>query len=365
MVRRADPLYTEWILEAIHKIKRQKQRPSEERICHTVSASHGLGREGVVEQLELNVRNGSVLKVTNKGSISFKDPGGAGRASFCGKDPGSPGQPSSLKPRSFSVSMVNTAWGPGDLRHVDWNRILKRAIEGLDEPTGSSLRNIQRYLRSRDDLPTCDLAGVAGSPVFQQRLRLAAKRAVNNGRLLKTGPLYRVNYGSAEGRAPPRGACSSLLPVTLLPHEKDQLAQGRYACSDSLQAPPPPGSSRQLLLPQGAGHARIWQDRARTPILGAQLHRLKVGALTVVPPQLVTPETMKQETFFFLFPKSLNLLPRTVTNAQHACSSGAGLRHLPVLIPSPSAASQRVPRGCDRVLQRTARLTSLVSEVLS
>ncbi|XP_035256337.1 histone acetyltransferase KAT6B-like isoform X1 [Anguilla anguilla] len=222
MVKQADPLYTEWILEAIQKIKRQKQRPSEERICHAVSASHGLDREAVLEQLELTVRNGSVLKVTNKGSTSFKDPGNGGRATFFGKDPGNAGQPSPLKPGSFSVPPGKPGWGRGDLRHVDWNRILKQAIEGLDEPGGSSLRNIQRYLRSQDNPSARDLAGVAGSPVFQQRLRLAAKRAVNSGRLLKTGPLYRVNYGSAGGRAPPRGTCSSLPPVTLLPHEKDQ-----------------------------------------------------------------------------------------------------------------------------------------------
>ncbi|KAG5831529.1 hypothetical protein ANANG_G00304650 [Anguilla anguilla] len=175
MVKQADPLYTEWILEAIQKIKRQKQRPSEERICHAVSASHGLDREAVLEQLELTVRNGSVLKVTNKGSTSFKDPGNGGRATFFGKDPGDAGQPSPLKPGSFSVPPGKPGWGRGDLRHVDWNRILKQAIEGLDEPGGSSLRNIQR-----------------------------------------------VNYGSAGGRAPPRGTCSSLPPVTLLPHEKDQ-----------------------------------------------------------------------------------------------------------------------------------------------
>jgi len=56
MVKLANPLYTEWILEAIQKIKRQKQRPSEERICHAVSTSHGLDKGVVLQQLELAVK---------------------------------------------------------------------------------------------------------------------------------------------------------------------------------------------------------------------------------------------------------------------------------------------------------------------
>ncbi len=64
-----------------------------------------------------------------------------------------------------------------ELRNVDWNKLLRRAIEGLQEPSGSSLKNIEKYLRSQNDL-----ANIFNNPAFQQRLRLGAKRAVNNGR---------------------------------------------------------------------------------------------------------------------------------------------------------------------------------------
>uniref|UniRef100_A0A8C7T3P2 histone acetyltransferase n=1 Tax=Oncorhynchus mykiss TaxID=8022 RepID=A0A8C7T3P2_ONCMY len=184
MVELANPLYTEWILEAIQKIKRQKQRPSEERICHAVATLHRLDKRTVLEQLELSVHDGSILKVTNKGSVSYKD--------------------------------------PDELRHVDWNKILRRAIEGLDDNHGSSLKNIQRYLRNQDDL-----SHVLDNPGFQQRLRLSAKRAVNNGRLEKNGPLYRLNQGGSgvEGRSQrcPGASPLALQCVTLLPHESDQL----------------------------------------------------------------------------------------------------------------------------------------------
>ncbi|XP_051772369.1 histone acetyltransferase KAT6B isoform X3 [Ctenopharyngodon idella] len=207
MVKLANPLYTEWILEAIQKIKRQKQRPSEERICHAVSTSHGLDKGVVLQQLELAVKDGSILKVTSKGCASYKDPD-------------NPGRIAPFKLGGSGPVSVGSVIPAGDLRHVDWNKILRRAIEGLGVPAGSSLRNIERFLRSQGDL-----VNVVANPRFQQRLRLAAKRAVNNGRLLKDGPLYRMNSGGLGGKACFRSLgvfAVDLPPVTLLPHERDQ-----------------------------------------------------------------------------------------------------------------------------------------------
>uniref|UniRef100_U3JWW5 histone acetyltransferase n=1 Tax=Ficedula albicollis TaxID=59894 RepID=U3JWW5_FICAL len=207
MVKLANPLYTEWILEAIQKVKKQKQRPSEERICHAVCASHGLDKKTVSEQLELSVQDGSILKVTNKGLASYKDPDNPGRFSC-------------VKPGTIPKSVKGSRGACNELRNVDWNKLLRRAIEGLQEPNGSSLKNIEKYLRSQNDL-----ASIFNNPAFQQRLRLGAKRAVNNGRLLKDGPQYRVNYGSLESKGAPKYSSTfpaSLPPVSLLPHEKDQ-----------------------------------------------------------------------------------------------------------------------------------------------
>ncbi|KAG9485300.1 histone acetyltransferase KAT6B isoform X2 [Eleutherodactylus coqui] len=201
MVKLANPLYTEWILEAIQKVKRQKQRPSEERICHAVCVSHGLDKRLVLEQLELSVQDGSVLKVLNKGTASYKDPEHPGRL-------------------TTTTLMKGRPPAAADLRSVDWNKLLRRALEGLQESNGSSLKNIEKYLRSQSDL-----TGIIANPIFQRRLRLAAKRAVNNGRLLKDGPQYRINYGGLERKGSSRcysSPTSILLLVGLLPHEKDQ-----------------------------------------------------------------------------------------------------------------------------------------------
>ncbi|XP_034050032.1 histone acetyltransferase KAT6B isoform X2 [Thalassophryne amazonica] len=208
MVKLANPLYTEWILEAIQKIKRQKQRPSEERICHAVATLHGLDKKAVLEQLELSVHDCSILKVTNKGSASYKDPG-------------NPGRIGSIPPANVSVPSKESIWNSSDLRHIDWNKILKRAIEALDDTHGSSLKNIERYLRNQ-----VDLSDIVDNTAFRQRIRLAAKRSVSNGRLLKNGPRYKVSHGGVEGRS---SRCRSASPlvmtssVILLPHERDQL----------------------------------------------------------------------------------------------------------------------------------------------
>ncbi|XP_045391688.1 histone acetyltransferase KAT6A [Lemur catta] len=200
MVKLANPLYTEWILEAIKKVKKQKQRPSEERICNAVSSSHGLDRKTVLEQLELSVKDGTILKVSNKGLNSYKDPDNPGRIAL-------------PKPRNHGKL--------DNKQSVDWNKLIKRAIDGLAESGGSTLKSIERFLKGQKDVSA--LFGGNAASGFHQQLRLAIKRAIGHGRLLKDGPLYRLNTKatSVDGRE----SCESLSclpPVSLLPHEKDK-----------------------------------------------------------------------------------------------------------------------------------------------
>ncbi|CAO2611650.1 Histone acetyltransferase KAT6A [Lemmus lemmus] len=200
MVKLANPLYTEWILEAIKKVKKQKQRPSEERICNAVSSSHGLDRKTVLEQLELSVKDGTILKVSNKGLNSYKDPDNPGRIAL-------------PKPRNHGKL--------DNKQSVDWNKLLKRAFEGLAESGGSTLKSIERFLKSQKDVSAAYGGNAAAG--FHQQLRLAIKRAVGHGRLLKDGPLYRLNTkaASADGKEGYE-SLSCLPPVSLLPHEKDK-----------------------------------------------------------------------------------------------------------------------------------------------
>ncbi|XP_036382225.1 histone acetyltransferase KAT6A isoform X2 [Megalops cyprinoides] len=208
MVKLANPLYTNWILEAIKKVKKQKQRPSEERICNAVSMSHGLDRKTVLEQLELSVKDGSILKVSNKGLNSYKDPDNPGRLAFS-------------KPRSGGGAGGGS--NSGRRTGLDWNKLIKRALEGLHEPGGSSLKSIERFLKCQGDVAAY-LSGSSsmGPAVFHQQLRVAVKRAMAHGRLVKQGPLYRLSGRGPQSEGSLSLSLDSLPPVRLLPHEKDK-----------------------------------------------------------------------------------------------------------------------------------------------
>ncbi|XP_036156616.1 histone acetyltransferase KAT6A isoform X4 [Myotis myotis] len=225
MVKLANPLYTEWILEAIKKVKKQKQRPSEERICNAVSSSHGLDRKTVLEQLELSVKDGTILKVSNKGLNSYKDPDNPGRIAL-------------PKPRNHGKL--------DNKQNVDWNKLIKRAVDGLAEAGGSTLKSIERFLKGQKDVSA--LFGGSAASGFHQQFRLAVKRAIGHGRLLKDGPLYRLNTKATNVDG--KESCeslSSLPPVSLLPHEKDKGINGTRA-QVSFKSSTPSATSDCLLF---------------------------------------------------------------------------------------------------------------------
>lgn len=211
MVKLANPLYTTWILEAIKKVKKQKQRPSEERICNAVSMSHGLDRKTVLEHLELSVKDGSILKVSNKGLNSYKDPDNPGRIAFG-------------KPRTVGCTGGTSSSSSSKKPGLDWNKLIKRSLEGLHEPGGSSLKSIERFLKCQADVAGyLSGSGSMGPGLFHQHLRLALKRAVAHGRVVKQGPLFQLVSRSSHSDGTGVVSLESLPPVRLLPHEQDRV----------------------------------------------------------------------------------------------------------------------------------------------
>ncbi|CAB0044402.1 unnamed protein product [Trichogramma brassicae] len=64
--------WTAWFLDAIRKIRSQKQRPSVERIAHAIRLQHDYHEEVIAENLQLAVKRGDILKLFNKGQSSYK-----------------------------------------------------------------------------------------------------------------------------------------------------------------------------------------------------------------------------------------------------------------------------------------------------
>lgn len=151
-------VWKRWILEAIHKIRSQKQRPSVERICHAIRQHHNYHEDVVSERLENAVREGVVLKVYNKGQSSYKDPGG-------------------LQNKVLRISA-----------DVDVSRAVAKAVRELGERDGSSLKTIEKYLRQAYQV------SVEENIEVRNILRGAAKRAVARGLLIH----HAGNYKAAE-----------------------------------------------------------------------------------------------------------------------------------------------------------------------
>lgn len=168
--------WSQWFLSAIRKIRSQKQRPSVERICHAIRQHHNYHEEEIAEHLEVAVKRGDVLKIFNKGQSSYKDPGG-------------------LQSRPLKVS-----------KSTDLSRILSKAVRELGEREGSTLKNIEKYLRQSHTVEE------EAEGDLRTALRLSAKRAVDRGLVLQDGRLFRQwdrppylkkNSGNAASTEPP------------------------------------------------------------------------------------------------------------------------------------------------------------------
>ncbi|KAE8748833.1 hypothetical protein FOCC_FOCC004427 [Frankliniella occidentalis] len=152
-----------WILFAIGKIRDQKQRPNLERISHTVRQNCKVSENAVEEHLDLAVKEGTVVKLINKGQETYRDPG-------------------HMKARK--VLPVG--------KESDLSKVVVRAIREHD-PEGCSLKDIEDRLRSTFALET-DLSDVD----FKSVLRLSLKKALALGLLVQEGRLIKLSPKSLE-----------------------------------------------------------------------------------------------------------------------------------------------------------------------
>lgn len=162
----ADPKHTQWILEAIRKIRKQKQRPSEERICNAVRSGRDIRDSCVLEQLKLCVRDGSVIKFVNKGVASYRDPDGT--------------------PAMRGRRSANHEKNPSNLgRNSDLLKLIQKVIADTGEG-GLTIKSVEKYVRQHHKVDS-SLDADLGS-----QLTLAAKKGLATGKLIKDGRLFKV-----------------------------------------------------------------------------------------------------------------------------------------------------------------------------
>ncbi|XP_010901554.2 atherin [Esox lucius] len=69
----SEPKYRDWILETIDSLRSRKARPDLDRICRMVRRRHGPDPDRTREELEKLIQDQTVLKVSYKGSISYRN----------------------------------------------------------------------------------------------------------------------------------------------------------------------------------------------------------------------------------------------------------------------------------------------------
>lgn len=145
-----------WVLDAVNKIRGQKQRPSLERIVNAIRQHHRYSAGDIETQVERCVESGAVLKVFNKGQNTYMNPGGTANRKL----------------------VINA--------DTDLTKILVKVVSQLDEE-GSSFKNVDRYIHHAYSIERkneeCDLTSL---------LKSTLNKAVDKGLLVLDGKLYRL-----------------------------------------------------------------------------------------------------------------------------------------------------------------------------
>ncbi|CAN8179937.1 unnamed protein product [Coccothraustes coccothraustes] len=173
------PRYQEWILDTIDSLRSRKARPDLERICRMVRRRHGPEPERTRAELEKLIQQRAVLRVSYKGSISYRN---AARV----QPPRRPPPPARRPP---PVSLRDTArllGGDG--------RLTRGRLQGSAAPGGGG--------GAAGAAPGAGGGGGAGGGARPERTRLGAIATARGERgRAAAGRARKVRSGSSEASA--------------------------------------------------------------------------------------------------------------------------------------------------------------------
>lgn len=152
-------VWQEWILEAIRKIRSQKQRPSIQRICQAIGSHHKFHEDVVAEKLQQAVETGAVIKVYNKGLHSYKSPTTMGLR------------------KSLSVD-----------KSSDLSRLVTKAVRVLGECDGSAVKSIENFVQRANNLLMADNSDFKQIVKRSLKIAVSKKMLTSDGKLFKLGP---------------------------------------------------------------------------------------------------------------------------------------------------------------------------------
>lgn len=182
------------LLTAIRRIKGQKQRPGEERICATMNLKFAMQQDETLALLEKAVQAGRVIKLINKGMPSYRDPD--------------------------TMSMSKAPMNPSDT-----TRLIKKAVL-LVSLEGATIREVEESIIKEH--------GLVHSTDFTEQLKTMVNRMVELGRLEKHGrilkvPIFRMDP-FPEPKVNPSAICSFCLGTA--EQNKQKKAEKLVSCHD-------------------------------------------------------------------------------------------------------------------------------------
>ncbi|XP_029107988.1 atherin isoform X2 [Scleropages formosus] len=107
----SEPRYRDWILETIDSLRSRKARPDLERICRMVRRRYGWDADRTCAELEKLIQEQTVLRVSYKGSISYRNAAKVQRKSR--KKPEPPPPPLPGEPRALPAETQGGCVGDG------------------------------------------------------------------------------------------------------------------------------------------------------------------------------------------------------------------------------------------------------------
>ncbi|CAL1543258.1 unnamed protein product [Lymnaea stagnalis] len=164
--------YLGWILEAVHKIKNQKQRPNKDRIIIAIRQNHQVSEDSIFEQLELSVKNGKLLRVESNNDYTYKDP-----------------------------ALVSVPHGKSKTleldKKADLTKLVFQCLRQSKETKGLMLKSIEKYIHSKFNVKSGD----DDDGMIIKNLRTCVRRAVQQGRLVQAGKLIKLPPEESKGNS--------------------------------------------------------------------------------------------------------------------------------------------------------------------
>ena len=193
-VEEVDDELLENLLWSIRRIKGQKQRPGEERICSTMQLKFGVPNELTMSTLERAVQAGRIIKLIHKGLPSYRDPD--------------------------TLPMSKGLMNPADLMRMIRKAVLTLSLDG------APIKDIEDQIASE--------YGLVQNQDFSEQIKSSIYKQIDQGRLEKQGRIIKVPIFPMDPFPEPKVKPSSICSFCLgtVEHNRHKKPEQLISCHD-------------------------------------------------------------------------------------------------------------------------------------